>query len=431
MFGKNDFFDGIDEFDFLDSNFDGLDTFGEKSTSSHLENPKEVLKQNDEPPYTPSDLLNWPPFDQFDLFPVIDSQPSPQVEHRSKKRKLNDMELQGRIEFLEERRGDLQDEEKKELKKAKNALNQRHARERAKQKKIRLEQQAEALKTSILETSKTIKELEVENNALKRELSFLSGLAKTVQQICNHSSVEDYFSRSNPFENPSLTPSPDDINATNIPSDLITMDSQFLTEDTSHYLHTENERAPYLVHFNQGKLYNYKNEVILDSRLLYVLDKNNNLYAVPSSYNWSHSWFFAGQPVKAAGFIETDNTGEISSISNESEHYKPTMLQMLPALRYFSQQIKLSQSPEKSTVVYESHDRAKEGIILTYLLKDIARLNGEYDINNVLHKLTAMGRQNTKKTSVVAKEIQGYETKINDDNSEVAVSRYGLGPNRT
>ncbi|HHT0593287.1 TPA: hypothetical protein ACTXXA_002058 [Legionella anisa] len=427
MYGKNDFFDGIEEnnFDFLDFNFDGLDVFGEHRTPSHLE---KKLKQDDEKLSTPSDLLNGIPSEQFDLFPVLDSQLPPPIEHSSTKRKLNDMELQDRINSLEERRDELHDEEKKELRRRKNALSQRHSRVRAKQKIIDLEKRAETLKTSISETNKTIKDLEVENNLLKRELSFLSSLAKTVQQISNNSSVQNYFFQSNPFENPSVTRSHDDNNSTHVSSDLIPMDSQFLTEDKSHYLYTENERAPYLVHFNNGKLYNYKNEVILDSRLLYVVDKNNNLYAVPSSYEWNHSWFFAGQPVKAAGFIETDNTGEVFLISNESGHYKPTMLQMLPTLRYFSQQIKLSQSPAKSTVVYESHDRAREGIILTYRLNDVARLNGAQDINNVLHKLVVMGKQSTKKTNVVSVGINGYENKLYEDNSEVTLSRYGLGP---
>lgn len=86
MYEKNDFFDGIEEnnFDFLDFNFDDLDVFGENRTPIHLE---QELKQDDEKLSTPSDLLSWIPSEQFDLFPILDSQSPPQVEHSSKKEK--------------------------------------------------------------------------------------------------------------------------------------------------------------------------------------------------------------------------------------------------------------------------------------------------------------------------------------------------------
>jgi hypothetical protein len=287
-----------------------------------------------------------------------------------------------------------------------------------------LKKKIEDLNISIDKTQRNIRELETENSCIKEEISFLSRLAKTITQINNNLLVDQYLSPKNPLPSHSITPSNNntDLSSSN---DLIHMNSGFEKEDTSKYLYTPEERANYLVHFKNGKLCNYKNEDILDSRLLYVLDNDNNLYAVPSSFNWNHSWLLAGCPVKAAGFIETDNQGEISLISNESGHYTPNMVQMLPSLRYFAQQIKKSSSPNKSTVIYESHDKVREGTIISYRLNDIAKLNGVQDIHNILHKLPVLGRQHLKKQEIEI--IGGYDTTF-DNSSKVVISRFGLGP---
>jgi len=151
---------------------------------------------------------------------------------------------------------------------------------------------------------------------------------------------------------------------------LILMGSKFLdTDDLTKYL-APAQRTEYLATFSDGKLLNHNRVPLLPSRYLYVLDQNYQLYVIPESYGWHHSYLVAGEPVLAAGLLTIDNYGNITSISNESGHYSPTLLMMLPALHFFYRMINPN-IEEGELIGYESHDEARQGVIKTYHLHEI------------------------------------------------------------
>lgn len=203
---------------------------------------------------------------------------------------------------------------------------------------------------------------------------------------------------------------------------LIPMNNEFRNENKSGYLNSILSRHPYIASFHKGHLVDNTGTPVGKGRFLYVLDPDNNLYLVPSNLNWNHSFILAGGPVKAAGFIETNNESLVELISNESGHYTPTFLEIHAALRFFNEKT-------YNSIIYESHDEAKSGIIKTFYLSDVAILS-----LNKLRKLpTLVIDTYTKKVTYSSQPISGYEDSSfrlegipNKDRS--SISRYGLAP---
>lgn len=208
------------------------------------------------------------------------------------------------------------------------------------------------------------------------------------------------------------------------PKKAIKMQKIFKMEDSRGYLTQEESRSPFLTTFNKGKLFNAMNEQIKKEILLYVLDENDRLFSVPTSYGWNHSFFLAGGPVHAAGMIRVDNEGDIDLISNESGHYIPTTKDMLHALAYFSDQ--LEDSSNREFIVYEGHDNARAGILKRYKLEDLLtiELDDEYSVEEQLEELCI----ETISSKAEEQYLPGYGS-ASPQNSPKIISRYGLKPN--
>lgn len=140
---------------------------------------------------------------------------------------------------------------------------------------------------------------------------------------------------------------------------LISMKTGFETEDRSRYLKTEEERLPYKLHFKGGYIFDNEGQIVRDAYLLYVLDKNEQLYGVSGDKEWNHSFLLAGDDVLGAGMLVIDD-GNIS-VSNESGHYQPTTAEMAYAFDYFYKQLK--SHPNFEFMKYYAHDEASKGII--------------------------------------------------------------------
>lgn len=186
---------------------------------------------------------------------------------------------------------------------------------------------------------------------------------------------------------------------------------EFLNENNSMYLRTLEERMPYIITFRRGMLFNHAGEVLKKERIMYVLNEAHILYAVPGKLEWDHSFFLAGGQAKAAGFIETNENGTIDIISNESNYYKPTLLQMLPALTYFCGQI----NHYADLVRYESHDEAKsKTIVQIYMLRDIVT---NIKTKKDLEKLADLSVACITKQKKLTHSLRNQETLIKNDTS--------------
>jgi hypothetical protein len=98
------------------------------------------------------------------------------------------------------------------------------------------------------------------------------------------------------------------------------------------YLKTAQERLQYKVQFENGKLLKSDGSPLhtLDSSahgakgyVMYVMDKDGNIYTAGSDQVQHHSSFMAGRPVASAGEIKVEN-GVIKEIIDQSGHYAPT-----------------------------------------------------------------------------------------------------------
>ncbi|MBX3710268.1 MAG: hypothetical protein KF702_11090 [Gammaproteobacteria bacterium] len=164
------------------------------------------------------------------------------------------------------------------------------------------------------------------------------------------------------------------------------MDKAFENMDEkAFYLDSEEQRAHYIIDIQNGKMYSRsKQEFLVQSTILYVLASDYTLYGivVPSEKKrFNHSFFLAGGPVRAAGFIHTNEEGAIKLISNESGHYKPTSADMLPALRFFLQQVQDLGAEKLDNLKYEEHTRLQiknlNGVeITTYKIKAFIETSG-------------------------------------------------------
>lgn len=103
----------------------------------------------------------------------------------------------------------------------------------------------------------------------------------------------------------------------------------------NHYL-TEVQRQNFKLIFHNTLAYS-KEGNLLNGKYLYVLlleDDVLNCYITNSSVLKNHSYLSAGRPVMAAGILNFSD-GNLTCVSNESGHYKPTMSEIRHALGYF------------------------------------------------------------------------------------------------
>lgn len=96
-----------------------------------------------------------------------------------------------------------------------------------------------------------------------------------------------------------------------------------------HYL-TSESRKFYEVTVENGLLQDVYNK-LLHGVYLYVIFPNNILYACQVGTQRFHSYLSSGLNVKGAGLLYCEY-GRLITVSNESGHYKPTHLEMRPAL---------------------------------------------------------------------------------------------------
>lgn len=203
------------------------------------------------------------------------------------------------------------------------------------------------------------------------------------------------------------------------------MNQAFEEEDKSHYLYENEERKRHSANFKEGKLYSSVGKPFINEWLLYVLDENDILYVVPAALEWNHSFFLAGQPIRAAGFIETNEHAELIRISNESGHYTPMLSQMLYALDFFYHNISCNDNID--FVIYESHDEVQtKHIISEYDFESLVladQAGAEIKLEDLLLQNYPAKKSNNTKT-----KLTGYCENITVENEEQIKfkSRYGL-----
>ena len=93
---------------------------------------------------------------------------------------------------------------------------------------------------------------------------------------------------------------------------------------------TLEEQSKAQLYFKDGKVYDSKGKLFdtenaMDGRAIFVMDEHGNFYAsnFRKTAEFHHSSFLGGKPVAAAGEMEIFK-GEITTISKQSGHYKPS-----------------------------------------------------------------------------------------------------------
>jgi len=119
----------------------------------------------------------------------------------------------------------------------------------------------------------------------------------------------------------------------------------------THGLSMNKERVNYHVNIVNGLLKQRRSNQFFDtadakamenvSGIIYAMDRNGNLYTSPPDVTlpteFHHSTFLNGVPVLCAGELEVSK-GQITRISNESGHYKPSKKQILQLLQQLQDQ---------------------------------------------------------------------------------------------
>lgn len=153
---------------------------------------------------------------------------------------------------------------------------------------------------------------------------------------------------------------------------LISLKPGFQDERDSDYIKEPEKRKKFEITIDQdGKCYGFdkkfNKQLLAKENILFVMDKNNTIYGVPnkgSTYTvtYNHSYLVAGEEVNGAGFIMTDENGQIICFSNNSGHYKPTREESMYFLQYLSNDIQISQYC-KDNLHFEDHSRSMDGVI--------------------------------------------------------------------
>jgi len=120
------------------------------------------------------------------------------------------------------------------------------------------------------------------------------------------------------------------------------------------YLTREQQDAK-TVHIEDGK-FRYPGGAVPEGKHIFVVTQDGRMIVdQPKQYVIHHSSLADGQPVRIAGEFTLDKNGNITSISNQSGHYRPdadTFLKFLGALR--AQNVPLTQSSQVKPVGFET-----------------------------------------------------------------------------
>lgn len=138
---------------------------------------------------------------------------------------------------------------------------------------------------------------------------------------------------------------------------------------------SEFARQKYRAYVQDGHF--YTNGKLLCSTYLYVLMPDDTLYIAPTSEVRNHSFLANGEDVKGAGMIYFSQ-GQLITISNESGHYKPKRVQMIPALKWFAEQIGTYNFLFEDHSTQNAHE-AFDGI--NYSITDY--LSGDWQLNRI------------------------------------------------
>ncbi|MBI2785800.1 MAG: hypothetical protein HYX60_05615 [Legionella longbeachae] len=209
------------------------------------------------------------------------------------------------------------------------------------------------------------------------------------------------------------------------------MRKEFVEKDRKElYLTSEVERIPYLITFKEGKVYNALDICLTEEKLFFIMDEKDRIFAISTESKWNHSFFMAGQPVRAAGIISTNKQGRIDKISNESGHYIPTTKQMLYFLTFIFQHVYKFQGYDE--IIYESHDEVPlKNILKDYPLFQIVNIIDEKKSFENQLKEICMGVTDLSNINTQTVQIEGYDNHIvgHDYQLEhIRISRYGLKP---
>ncbi len=118
------------------------------------------------------------------------------------------------------------------------------------------------------------------------------------------------------------------------------------------YLLSDEERAPYRIHFQAGLAYLNGTLVTCSESMrnsAYVLGLDGCFYLRPESKT-SHPAFFAAGAVLCAGEMEIDR-GRVRCISNESGHYTPGDQELLVALAHLKRAVGSLQGIQARTLI--------------------------------------------------------------------------------
>jgi len=161
---------------------------------------------------------------------------------------------------------------------------------------------------------------------------------------------------------------------------------------------------------------------LLHGEYLYVLFPNNVLYGCKLGTQCFHSYLISGLNVKAAGILYCDY-GIIITISNESGHYKPTHIEMLPALSVlqrrslcpflFEDHSELNPKKSYQGVKYfyaEPDDSKLSLTIITDLEKLKEIINSTIEQSKLLLQARALKIDGTPVSQVFSVDSISYET---------------------
>ncbi|HEY6926071.1 MAG TPA: hypothetical protein VI653_21495, partial [Steroidobacteraceae bacterium] len=125
-------------------------------------------------------------------------------------------------------------------------------------------------------------------------------------------------------------------------------------QEPTTYL-TPEQQAEKTVHIENGK-FRYSNEAVPEGKHIFVVTEDGRMIiGTPEENVIHHSSLAAGKPVRMAGELTLDKDGNITSVSNQSGHYRPdadTFVKFLRALR--EQSVPLNDASHITPVGFKS-----------------------------------------------------------------------------
>lgn len=192
--------------------------------------------------------------------------------------------------------------------------------------------------------------------------------------------------------------------------ELITIKPQFNNEliaesiEQNRYLSSE-EREKHLVTVTDG-FFQDADGLLLNGTYVFVLHPKLRLYAANTDLKINHSHLSSGLPLRGAGLMYIDY-GRLITLSNDSGHYKPALIEMMEAMDWFFEQT-------GTPFLFEDHSKQDKQLELhgiRYFLKDDQNLT-KLDSSELSHEIY--------KLKVKALEDYKLHYVFNDSNSQVA-----------